>query len=107
MFTLFADTSVLRSAGVEAITCGGVSSYQPPSGRPMRAHDESSPITPIIYNMFLSFSIWLNFLFLLHHHYLLNGLAVVREAWYLVLSAELALRAQPVVELSFACYDNL
>ena len=40
-------------------------------------------------------------------HYLLNGLAVVREAWYLVLSAELALRAQPVVELSFACYDNL
>ena len=105
--------------------------------------------------MFLSFSIWLNFLFFLfvfsdsfvadwlecvirsvgaletsapptnvnistshhnntiittspsHPHYLLNGLAVVREAWYLVLSAELALRAQPVVELSFACHDNL
>ena len=40
MVTRFCVTSVPRSAGDDAITLGGVSSYHPPSGAPMRAQEE-------------------------------------------------------------------
>ena len=40
MATRFCVTSVPRSAGDDAITLGGVSSYHPPSGVPMRAQEE-------------------------------------------------------------------
>lgn len=40
MVTRFCVTSVPRSAGDDAITLGGVSSYHPPSGAPIRAQEE-------------------------------------------------------------------
>ena len=40
MVTRFCVTSVPRSAGDDAITLGGVSSYHPPSGDPMRAQED-------------------------------------------------------------------
>ena len=52
MVTRFCVTSVPRSAGDDAITLGGVSSYHPPSGAPMRAHEErrkktTPPLNPL------------------------------------------------------------
>ena len=42
MFTFFALTFTPRSAGVAPMTFGGVSSYHPPSGCPIRAHDATT-----------------------------------------------------------------
>ena len=52
MVTRFCVTSVPRSAGDDAITLGGVSSYHPPSGVPMRAQEErrrktTPPLNPL------------------------------------------------------------
>lgn len=52
MVTRFCVTSVPRSAGDDAITLGGVSSYHPPSGAPMRAQEErrkktTPPLNPL------------------------------------------------------------
>ena len=52
MVTRFCVTSVPRSAGDDAITLGGVSSYHPPSGAPMRAQEErrkktTPPLKPL------------------------------------------------------------
>lgn len=46
MVTRFCVTSVPRSAGDDAITLGGVSSYHPPSGDPMRAQEERRRNSP-------------------------------------------------------------
>ena len=46
MVTRFCVTSVPRSAGDDAITLGGVSSYHPPSGAPMRAQEDRRRNSP-------------------------------------------------------------
>lgn len=48
-----------------------------------------------------------SFLLFVHLQHLINDVSVVGQSWHLVLSAELALRFEPVVEQALPCHHHL